>query len=58
MVIGKEISAKNNKLPCQEIELFGIKDNLYPLSICSVITISKLLFYKKNCSDYDIFNNQ
>jgi hypothetical protein len=58
MVIGKEITAKNNKLPCQEIELFGIKDNLYPLSICSVITINKIPFYEKNCSDYDIFNNQ
>ena len=56
--MGKEISAKNNKLPYQEIELFGIQDNLYPLSICSVITINNILFYEKNCSDYDIFNNQ
>ena len=39
--IGKEINIKNNRLPCQEIELFGNKDNLYPLSICSVITIVK-----------------
>ena len=58
MDIGNEISARNNKLPCQEIELFGIKDNLYPLSICSVITINKIPFYEKNFSDYDIFSYQ
>ena len=58
MVIGKEIRPKNRRLPCHEIELFGIKDNLYPLSNCSVITINKILFYEKTSVDYDILTLQ